>query len=559
MKTRIFLMISVALLSCNIALSGDNKEIRNENAPQAIGIGCTADLLDLTNEWAIGYMNQYPNVQIGVNLIEEPSALSGSENYLAFLPEKEIRGVPAWKMAVGREVVVPVTNIANPIAGEIKIRGISQENLKSILAGKQGTTWGAILGTNVNKPVPVYLINDPAVIGIVKDFLQTNDLPASVTLVEGYDQLLGLVKNNPNAIAICSLSGIMDPVTKTFATPVMILPIDRNNNGTLDYIENIYSDLRSFERGVWIGKYPGELTSDIYAVSPVRPADRSQIDFITWVLTSGQGSLVNNGFNTLVYSEIQSKLDQFSGIEETVPAASQAVSVPRLILFITAVALMLGVLATALFGYGRRKSISMAEGPELSGETFGERSIAAPAGLFYDRSHTWAFMEKDGLVKVGIDDFLQHITGPITRIEMRKPGDKVKKGEAFLTLIQKGKKLVLYAPVSGTILETNRSLTGGNTMLLNESPYGEGWIYRLEPASWLQEIPLLSMAGKYTKWLNGEFTRLKDFLASSLQSHKMDYAQVVLQDGGELKNNLLEEFGPEVWEDFQSKFIDVNK
>jgi hypothetical protein len=39
----------------------------------------------------------------------------------------------------------------------------------------------------------------------------------------------------------------------------------------------------------------------------------------------------------------------------------------------------------------------------------------------------------------------------------------------------------------------------------------------------------------------------------------MDYAQVVLQDGGELKNNLLEEFGPEVWEDFQSKFIDVNK
>ncbi len=559
MKTRIFLMISVALLSCNIALSGNNREIKNENAPQAIGIGCTADLLELTNEWANGYMNQYPDAKIGVNLIEEPSALSGSENYLAFMPEKDIKGVPTWKMAVGREVVVPVTNAANPFAGEMKTRGITQDNLKMILAGKPGTSWGAILGTSNIKPVPVYLINDPAVIGIVKEFLQTGDLPASITLVEGYDHLMGLIENDRYAIAICSLSGIMEPGAKTFVSPAMILPIDRNNNGTLDHMENIYSDLQSFERGVWIGKYPGELTSDIYAVSPTRPVDRSQIGFITWILTSGQGSLVNNGFNTLVYSEVQSKLEQFSGIEETAPAASQAVSIPRLILFIGAVVLMLVVLATALFGFGRRKGITMAEGPELADETFGERTVAAPAGLFYDMSHTWAFMEKDGYVKVGIDDFLQHITGPITRVEMRKPGDTVKKGEAFLTLIQKGKKLVLYAPVSGTILETNKSLTGGNTTLLNESPYGEGWIYRLEPASWLQEIPLLSMAGKYTRWLNGEFTRLKDFLASSLQSHKLDYAQVVLQDGGEMKNNLLEDFGPEVWEDFQSKFIDANK
>jgi len=559
MKTRIFLMISVALLSCNIALSGNNKENKNENAPQAIGIGCTADLLDLTNEWVSGYMNQYPDAKIGVNLIAEPSALNGSENYLAFMQEKEIKGVPAWKMAVGREVVVTVTNAANPFASEMKTHGINQNNLKMILAGKPGTSWGAILGTNDNKPVPVYLINEPAVIGIVKGFLQTKDLPASVTLVEGYGQLLTLINNDPNAIAVCSMSGIINPGAKTIAASVMILPIDRNNNGKLDHIENIYGDLESFERGVWIGKYPGELTSDIYAVSPVRPVDRSQIDFITWVLTSGQGSLVNNGFNTLVYSEIQSKLDQFSAIEETAPAASQAVSVPRLILFIGAVALMLGVLATALFGYGKRRSTNMAEGPELADATFGERSVTAPAGLFYDMSHTWAFMEKDGMVKVGIDDFLQHITGPITRIEMKKAGERVKKGEAFLTLIQKGKKLVLYAPVSGTILETNRSLSGGNTILLNESPYGEGWIYRLEPASWLQETPLLSMAGKYTKWLSGEFTRLKDFLATSMQSHKMDYAQVVLQDGGELRNNLLEEFGPEVWEDFQSQFIDANK
>jgi hypothetical protein len=141
---------------------------------------------------------------------------------------------------------------------------------------------------------------------------------------------------------------------------------------------------------------------------------------------------------------------------------------------------------------------------------------------------------------------------------MKKPGEKVVKGELFLSLIQHGKQINLYSPVSGTIREIN-GLLDGNTSVLNTSPYGDGWIYSIEPANWLQEISLLNMAGKYAKWISEEFSRLKDFLAASLQSHKLEYANVVLQDGGELKNNLLEDFGPEVWEDFQSKFIDTYK
>jgi len=42
-----------------------------------------------------------------------------------------------------------------------------------------------------------------------------------------------------------------------------------------------------------------------------------------------------------------------------------------------------------------------------------ENSILAPGGLFYDKTHTWAFMEENGQVKIGINDFLQHVTGVI--------------------------------------------------------------------------------------------------------------------------------------------------
>ncbi|NTV83761.1 MAG: hypothetical protein HGA23_05605, partial [Bacteroidales bacterium] len=274
------------------------------------------------------------------------------------------------------------------------------------------------------------------------------------------------------------------------------------------------------------------------------------------VLTEGQVALALNGFSELVYSEVQSKLDKFNDAGVIVPVASKAISIRNLILFIVTGALLIGIMAGAMFGFGRKAKMKVLPETMATG-SFDERTVNVPGGLYYDKSHTWAFMEKDGTVKVGIDDFMQHITGPITRVEMKKPGEKVTKGELFLSLIQKGKQLKLYAPVTGTILECNDSLEN-NAFLLNTAPYSEGWVYRLEPANWMKEIPLLSMAEKYTKWLSNEFSRLKDFLAHSIQSHKLEYANVILQDGGSLKNNLLEDFGPEVWEDFQSKFIDIN-
>lgn len=156
----------------------------------------------------------------------------------------------------------------------------------------------------------------------------------------------------------------------------------------------------------------------------------------------------------------------------------------------------------------------------------------------------------------GVDDFLQHVTGPVTRLEMRRPGEKVRKGDMILSLIQNGKRLVVFAPVSGVIKESN-SLLDSKYTLINSSPYTDGWVYRIEPVNWLREIQFMEMAEKYQTWLSSEFNRLKDFLASSLKVNKLEYDAIVLQDGGMLKDGVLEDFGPEVWEDFQSNFLDT--
>ena len=64
---------------------------------------------------------------------------------------------------------------------------------------------------------------------------------------------------------------------------------------------------------------------------------------------------------------------------------------------------------------------------------------------------------------------------------------------------------------------------------------------------------------KFSSWLNNEFSRLKDFFASSLKVNALEYSHVLLQDGGAIKDNILADFGPEVWEEFQAKFIDSSK
>jgi len=178
--------------------------------------------------------------------------------------------------------------------------------------------------------------------------------------------------------------------------------------------------------------------------------------------------------------------------------------------------------------------------------------------LYFDKTHTWAFMDQEGIVTAGIDDFLQHVTGKITRLKLKSAGKKIKKGEHFLSIVQNGKQLDLYSPVSGTIVETNSSLEN-DASVINSSPYKKGWIYKMEPSNWTRENPLLFMAEKQQQFIQTEFTRLRDFLTNNVQSDMDSYSQVVLQDGGEIRDGVLSSMGPEVWEDFQTSFIEPSR
>jgi len=64
------------------------------------------------------------------------------------------------------------------------------------------------------------------------------------------------------------------------------------------------------------------------------------------------------------------------------------------------------------------------------------------------------------------------------------------------------------------------------------------------------------MAGQYKEWLKKEFVRLKDFIAASVKATSVEHIPIILQDGGVLRDGILENLGPTIWEEFQINFID---
>ena len=180
--------------------------------------------------------------------------------------------------------------------------------------------------------------------------------------------------------------------------------------------------------------------------------------------------------------------------------------------------------------------------------------LRIPQGLFYSKNHTWTHLEVSGVAKVGIDDLLLHITGNVKVTNLKEPGKRVNKGEVLAEIVRNGKQLKILSPISGEILNTN-SLLNEDTEIINQDPYGQGWIYKIKPTNWSAETNSYYLAQEATNWSNMELIRFKDFLANSMKKYSAEPALLTFQDGGELCDNPISELPNELWQDFQKDFL----
>jgi glycine cleavage system H protein len=116
-----------------------------------------------------------------------------------------------------------------------------------------------------------------------------------------------------------------------------------------------------------------------------------------------------------------------------------------------------------------------------------------PSELRYSTDHEWARVE-DGRVRVGITDYAQDALGDVVYVDIPEVGAKVERGESCAEVESTKSVSEIYAPISGTIAEINGELTD-NPQRLNDDPYGEGWMFIIEPTDEAQLGELLDAEG----------------------------------------------------------------
>ncbi len=115
-----------------------------------------------------------------------------------------------------------------------------------------------------------------------------------------------------------------------------------------------------------------------------------------------------------------------------------------------------------------------------------------PAELFYTKDHEWAQVDEN-VVSVGVTDYAQESLGEIVFVELPEEGAKVVQNEAFGVIESVKAVSDLFAPVSGTVVEVNESLLE-DPGSLNDDPYGDGWLIRIEMDSEKELVNLISAA-----------------------------------------------------------------
>ncbi len=129
-----------------------------------------------------------------------------------------------------------------------------------------------------------------------------------------------------------------------------------------------------------------------------------------------------------------------------------------------------------------------------------------PDGLYHHEEHSWARVEDDGAVTVGMNDFFQQAAGDITYVDLPFEGDDVEQGEVC-GKVQSSKWIgKLVAPVSGEITEVNEEMETDST-LINKDPYGEGWIIKIEPENLDEDLENLISGDALEPWLEGEIKK----------------------------------------------------
>ena len=117
-----------------------------------------------------------------------------------------------------------------------------------------------------------------------------------------------------------------------------------------------------------------------------------------------------------------------------------------------------------------------------------------PAELKYTKTHEWVRQEADGSVTIGITEHAQDLLGDMVFVELPEVGRQLAAEEDCAVVESVKAASDVYAPITGAVTEANSALED-SPEIVNQSPYGDGWLFRMMPADAAEIDGLLDAAG----------------------------------------------------------------
>jgi glycine cleavage system H protein len=182
----------------------------------------------------------------------------------------------------------------------------------------------------------------------------------------------------------------------------------------------------------------------------------------------------------------------------------------------------------------RRRAAEMVEWFRMAGD------------VGFHPGHAWARAEAPGVMLVGMDDFAQKLVGPTAALELPQPGTRLAQGDPAWRLRVGDRAVDMLSPVDGTVLAVNQAAIS-QPRLLDEDPYGEGWLLKVEAPRAAANLKSLLSGQVARTWLREATDALRWRMSPDLG--------LVLQDGGVPVDGIAHALDAEHWDEVARQFF----
>jgi glycine cleavage system H protein len=205
-----------------------------------------------------------------------------------------------------------------------------------------------------------------------------------------------------------------------------------------------------------------------------------------------------------------------------------------MIVVVLSVPILLALEAWKRFVALRRRALGIAE---VGGLTW-------RAGLYYAPGHTWLERLRSGGVRLGADGLAQRLLTNVRHVVLPRVGTEVHRGQPLAEVTVGDRHVALVAPMDGAVVQVNEKVLR-EPQLLEEDPYGRGWLVTMKPAH--EEVGRFFKGDAARDWFRSEGNRLSRFF-----EHDFGLAAA---DGGELMVPPQELLDEERWKRLTDEFL----